>query len=924
MIPRNTLSTSITLCLAMTMVCAAAEKGAPAPTPSPQDETIRLVKEQAAEPKDLFPTRGETLSFADRLAQDWADQYQSIRWRLLDKRRRDWELGQKIRNEAFREAALIHPKDRDPVDVVLRQTEALAASLPPAAVAPFTKELASLAGEIRAAAPDASPYVDMSDKPVGINGRGYYIRLLEAPVKTPRYAQYLSLCRLQRRIALANPLLDFNDILCARRGVPMGHHAGYHITEGGSPGVIIPDSTLGRITGWRQDEPKFVDLLAGRTVAAGRFEGMPVTGGFIGFPSLSWDARTVHFSWWGGKPKNGRGENAMWKTLSCDLAGGPVRMMVDEEAFDSCAPCELPNGRIVFISTRRGGVARCGGPARSGILHTCEPDGSDITPISVGETSEYRPSVTRDGQVVYTRWDYVDRYATIAHHLWLVNPDGRDGRSPHGNYPTKGHGQRPDVEGEIKAIPGSHRFMAVASGHHMGGHGGSVIVIDLNVPDDDAMSQVRRVTPEIPFVENEASWTGSANINFDPRVKGGWTPVDDVYRSPWPLSEEHFLVTHQRLFGPFQGLFAPSGIYLADAFGNRVLLYQDSGPAHLRLLCDPIPLAPRQRPPVIPHLSATGRPGGPAKDAPPPPTTGELAVLDVYDADQPWPANTTITALRVMQIFPKANSTSLNYPNISRVTQGTARSVLGTVPVEKDGSAFLTVPADVPIYLQALDKDGRAVGTMRSTTHVPPGARITCLGCHESRTSAPKVRSAPPIALSRPPSALKPGPSGSAPIFYPLLVQPVLDRHCVGCHAKEREKKPKVPSFSTEPYSVPHNVMTPFNKSYVVMTDLFGWPGGEGSLDGPARSIHGQMGSFFRRQLKPWEKDKPTPLFLYDFVTNGKHHDVKLSGEDLLRLMIWQDNNCNFLGAYHETARQVKGELVLPDAVQGDKRYPIR
>lgn len=904
MIPQNTLSKSITLCLAMTLACAAAEKGATAPTNSVTDEVARQIKEQKAEAKDLFPTRGESLSFADRLTQDWADQYQSIRWRLLHPA---WELGEKIRSQTFREAALIHPKDRDPVDVVLRQTEGLAASLPPAVIAPFTKELASLASEIRAAAPDSSPYVDMSAKPLRVINTFYPYKLLEASVGTPRYAQYLSLCRLQRRIALANPLLDFTDILCARRGNFPEHHASYHL--GRDNGGVYPDSTLGRVTGWRQDEPKFTDLLAGRTVAAGRFQGLPVTGGQVGFPSLSWDAKTVYFSWMGnsGKVKESVGA---WKTLSCDLAGGPVRMLVDEEGINSCAPCELPNGRIVFVSDRRGGVIRCGGPWRTPILHTCEPDGSDITPISVAEINEYRPSVTRDGQVVYARWDYVDRNDTIAHHLWLVNPDGRDGRAPHGNYPTKGQNVRPDVESDIKAIPGSHRFMAVASGHHRGGHGGSVIVIDLNVPDDDAMSQVRRVTPEMPFVEVEGE------LAPDPRGGGD---INDVYRSPWPLSEEHFLVVHQRRFGPFQGLMAPSGIYLADAFGNRVLLYQDSGPASKRRLCDPIPLAPRQRPPVIPHMSATGRPGDPAKDAPPPPATGELAVVDVYESYQPWPANTTITALRVMQIFPKANFTTLWGPLISKVTESTARSVLGTVPVEKDGSAFLTVPADVVIYLQALDKDGRAVGTMRSATHVPPGARITCLGCHESKTSAPKARPAPPIAFSRPPSALKPGPSGSAPIFYPLLVQPVLDRHCMGCHTKERANNPKIPSFSTEPLPPKAGQVHYWNNSYEVMTTHFGWPGGEGK-GGPARSKHGQEGSFLRP--KPRGKDALFPTNLYDFVTNGKHHDVKLSGEDLLRLTIWQDNNCNFLGAYHETERQIKGELVLPDAVQGNKRYP--
>jgi hypothetical protein len=863
----------------------------------------------------LAPKYSATLPFADVLAQDWADQYQAIRWRLLDKEARRWELQEKIRNETFREAALIHPKDRDPVDVVLRQTEALAGSLPPAAIAPLAKELASLANEIRSAAPDSAELIDLSSRPQNPKAMRFTHKLPKLPAGTPRYAQYLRLCRLQRRIALANPLLDFNDILCARRGVFFFHHAAYHF--GKFDFDEIPDSTIGRVTGWRQDEPKFTDLLAGRTISAGRFQGRPVSGGNVGWPSLSWDAKTVYFSWMGnGHGRKDKEPIPTWKTLCFDLAGGPLRMLLDEEGVNSCAPCELPNGRIVFVSDRRGGVLRCGSAQnsfRTAVMHTCEPDGSDITPISVAEISEYRPSVTNDGQVVYTRWDYVDRMDTIAHHLWLANPDGRDGRAPHGNYPTKGREKRPDVESDIKAIPGSRRFMAVASGHHSGGHGGSVIVIDLNVPDDDAMSQIRRVTPETRFPEIETPWLA------------GPFRSEDFYRSPWPLSEEHFLVVHQRRFGPFQALgtlMAPSGIYLADAFGNRVLLYQDSGPAHERRLCDPIPLATRRCPPVIPHLTATGRPGGPAKDAPPPPATGELAVANVYDSSLPWPDNTTITALRVIQIFPKANFTAIANPNISKVPESTARSVLGTVPVEKDGSAFLTVPADVPIYLQALDKDGRAVGTMRSATHVPPGARITCRGCHESKTSAPKVRSALPIAFGRSPSTLQGGPAGSAPIFYPLLVQPVLDRHCVGCHTKERVKNPKVPSFSTEP--IPPRVpgFNHWNNSYEVMTTFFGAPGGsgKGTANETAHSKHGQEGSFFRHT--PKRPDEPKTLHLYDFVTDGKHHDVKLSGEDLLRLIIWQDNNCNFLGAYHEKNRQISGELVLPDAVQGNKQYP--
>ena len=36
------------------------------------------------------------------------------------------------------------------------------------------------------------------------------------------------------------------------------------------------------------------------------------------------------------------------------------------------------------------------------------------------------------------------------------------------------------------------------------------------------------------------------------------------------------------------------------------------------------------------------------------------------------------------------------------------RSVLGTVPVEEDGSAHFTVPANTPIALQPLDENGAA------------------------------------------------------------------------------------------------------------------------------------------------------------------------------------------------------------------------
>jgi hypothetical protein len=812
-----------------------------------------------------------TNAFRETLERDWAAQYAHLAQRLTaGSRARAWEMNPKIRAETFRDDALVAEQDRDPVDVVLRQTEVMLRSLRKrdAKVATsIEKELAPLATAIRAGQPLALAMPQKGQSP-------------PVPMDAPRYRQYRELCALQRKAALADPLLDFGEILFARRISVPSHHASIHYGLHNLHGN--PESAICRLSGWREDRPAVTNLLEGRTVATGRFAGRPINGGVFGFPSLSYDAQTLYFSWIparmappppGVASEDGNYQayraglwsphqlDTTWKVLALDLAGGPIRMLADDAA-NNCAPCELPDGRIVYVSDRRGGVARCGGPTKSGVLHTMRADGSDVTAISVAEISEYRPSVTHDGRIIYTRWDYVDRDDMIAHHPWIVYPDGRDARAPHGNYPTRGRGARPDVETDIKAIPGSHRYIATATGHHGPGHNGSLIVLDFNVPDDNAMSQVRRVTPEESFPEVEYEWSSGA-----------------LFRSAWPLDEEHYLCAFQR---PGK----ETGIYLVDAFGNRVLLYLQTR----LVVTDPIPLKARPRPPVLPSATVAG-----AK-------TGTLGVINVYASDSPWPANTTITALRVVQIFPKANGTWMNFPDISHVTESTARSVLGTVPVAADGSALFTVPADVPLYLQALDASGRAVGMMRSTLHVPPGTRNTCYGCHENQTRAPETGRMP-LAFQQPPVTLRSGPPGSNPIFYPRLVQPVLDKHCAACHAKES----KAPVFSPEPVvilaaSPVRGPATVWTKSYLALTKAFGAPGG-GGKHGPARSVHGRNGSFASR--------------LYDFVTNGKHHGVKLAGEDLERLLIWQDNNCNFLGNYHKTEEQARGELPeMPAAIQ--------
>ena len=166
-------------------------------------------------------------------------------------------------------------------------------------------------------------------------------------------------------------------------------------------------------------------------------------------------------------------------------------------------------------------------------------DGSDITCLSFHETNEWHPSVTHDGRIIYTRWDYVDRHGCTAHLPWITTLDGRDSRAVHGNFAPRG--SRPDMELDCRAIPGSHKFVATAAPHH-GQAYGSLVLIDPHVPTTTRMGPVRRITPEVGFPESQ----GGAQ----------------VYGTAWPLSEDYYLCVYDATMQPgagFQGGAVPAG-----------------------------------------------------------------------------------------------------------------------------------------------------------------------------------------------------------------------------------------------------------------------------------------------------------------------------------------------------------------------------
>jgi hypothetical protein len=700
-------------------------------------------------------------------------------------------------------------------------------------------------------------------------------------VNNPKRAELLEeACKLRRKVAFSNPLLDFDKILFIKRHFcpndeTSGNHMcdqyfGFNAIRGG--GLFVLENPF-------SDQPKVRDVLEKSVCENGRYQGRVLSGkdGFLS-PELSFDAKEVLFACTEipddqRRYQNQHYTNNTYKIYRVKLDGTGLTQLTDGE-WNDFDPCYLPSGRIIFISERRGGFGRCHGrPVPSFTLHSMNGDGSDIVTLSPHETNEWQPSVNNNGMVVYTRWDYVDRGFNQAHHAWITTPDGRDPRAINGNF-SSNPGLRPHMEISLRAVPNSPKYMATAACHH-GQAYGSIILIDPTVPDDEAMGPVKRLTPDQLFPEAEIGTHGD--------------PAN--YAGPWPLSEHFFLCVYDPDSRSNAGTKNNYGIYLVDAFGNKELLYRDPAISCL----DPIPLRPRPVPPVIPTQTAVGKPPSErGKNAPVDPKSapefGLVSLVNVNDSLYPMPKETKITHLRIVQLLPKTTPIA-NSPRIGFGDQKSARMVLGTVPVESDGSAFFKMPANKPVYFQALAEDGLAVQSMRSATYVHPAENLSCQGCHEPRMRTPVLAQRSPLAFKRSPSNITPEVEGSRPFSFPILVQPVLERNCVECHKKSQAEGKKAPDL-TQGEKNSNN----WFKSYDSLRSFaFFWD--NAVFDNVPDSKPGEIGA--RRSG------------LYQMLTKG-HHGLKLSGDDMHRLTLWLDCNSDFYGGYDRLEEQKEGKVVWP------------
>ncbi|MBN2139288.1 MAG: discoidin domain-containing protein [Sedimentisphaerales bacterium] len=584
-----------------------------------------------------------------------------------------------------------------------------------------------------------------------------YSKLDSKAADEVRRKLYFEVRRVVRELAFANPLLDFAELLFVKRFTQETYP---DICLNHMPWVSRPGGDICVLTmAGPEAEPKVRQILNG-TLGPGHVRGI----------DLWWDADRVVF----GYAKAGSNDPPEgWKDrvtnydlrrteepihiFEVNIDGTGLRQITDGQWSD-LDPTYAPNGDIVFVSERCGCSLQCNEYDKdetSCNLFSCKPDGSSIRWLSVSKDGDYLPHTLADGTIGYTRWEYQERGWAHIQSIWVIRPDGTGADAL-----FKQHFNDPWAIEDARSIPGlgTSKLSAVAAGHHTLATGPVVVVTPsagMNSPKG-----IKIVTPGVSPPEG-----GMSGSTVD---QGGVFDSGGYYTTVWPLSEKYFLACYS--YSNDQTSPAGYGIYLIDVFGTKELLYRDGDISSFT----PIPLKVRPRPPVLPDMTdpnesyaicsvanATYGVDGVA--------AGQARYLRISERLR-WPYDNKFGGHRY---------TEKAYPN-----NWTPVRVIGTAPIESDGSVHFRVPADTPVYFQLLDKNHMELRRMRSFISFQPGEVRGCVGCHETREEAPRRHNTRiPLALRREPLDPTPPAWGRQPISFLRDIQPILDEHCVTCHS---------------------------------------------------------------------------------------------------------------------------------------------
>jgi hypothetical protein len=565
-------------------------------------------------------------------------------------------------------------------------------------------------------------------------------------------------------------------------------------------------------------------------------------------PMAGFDARQVYFA-------HRDSPDGYFHLFQMNADGTDLRRLT-EGPFHDVYPCPLPDGGLAFISTRCKARFLCWRP-QAYVLFRMDAEGENIWPLSYANLSEWGPSVMRDGRIIWTRSEYLDKGADFGHTLWAIRPDGTHAELLFGNNTRYCY-----MSG--REVPGTGELCATLISH-----GG-----DLNGP-------IALIDPE----QGRSNPGAVTNITPDskPHFNMNWAR-EQCFRDPVPIARDYFLVSHapRRHFG----------IYVIDRWGNRELIHLDPAISSM----SPSPLQPTPVPPVLasiePHKQTS--------------SAGEFMVEDVYAGLGESVERGSVKYLRVSQEL-RADLERLPtgeyrkdhppfedfYASPTHLVRGphgwpsyVAKATLGLVPIDDDGSARFEAPSGKVLYFHLLDEKLNELQRMRSVVQLQPGERRSCIGCHEDRRKAVPVRQ--PTAMLRPPRAIESPSWGAVPFSYEKVVQPVWDNQCVRCH-NGKDHAPDLTGTLGED-RVPASYRSLITQGWVHYFDMT-W-----SL--PHHKA--EPTTFGTLQSKLWQ------------VLEAGHYDVELTWDEMHRLKAWIDLNCPLWPDYQQrqnrpAARQTAG-----------------
>ena len=537
-----------------------------------------------------------------------------------------------------------------------------------------------------------------------------------------------------------------------------------------------------------------------------------------------------------------KGKDPYYHLHECRLDGSDIRQLTDGP-WDDFEPCILPGGDIIFISSRCKRWVNCW-LTQVATLHRCDPNGHHIEMLSANLEQDNTPWPLPDGRIIYQRWEYIDRSQVHYHHLWSANPDGTNQMIYFGN-------QNPGtVMIDAKPIPGSDQVVCLFSpGHGNKEHAGQIVTLSPRLgPDDNAAAHV--ITPAADF------------------------------RDPWAFAPDAFIAARHSELVAINATGATENIYVLSDPDRKAGFW----------LHEPRPVIKRP-----PEKSI-------ARHSDPSIPTGNLVLYNILEG-----RNMTgikpgeIKKLLVLEPLPKP----INYTGgMDPLTYGgsfTLERVVGTVPVEPDGSAYLELPARRSFFFVALDDHDLAVKRMQSFLTVQPGETTSCIGCHEQRshTTLPAVT---PHALTRPPSKIIPVPGIPEVFDYPRDIQPILDSACGDCHGYDKTSRGG-PCAGKLILTGDRGPM--FSHSYFMMTiaGLFSDGRNQPKSNYPPRTL----GSSNSRILK---------------LIDGSHHGATVTPQQAATLRLWIDAAATYPGTYAALGTGMIGGYQENAEVDTDNDWP--